>query len=85
MDMKLKASLGANAVLASLALLLASCNASSGAAVLQAISLTECEIGMVSIKGEIKTGIPPFQASAFYDYQEEHTAETLPAHCGGAE
>ena len=64
---------------------LTGCSSNSGAAVLQAISLTECEIGMVSIKGEIKTGIPPFQASAFYDYQEEHTAETLPAHCKGVD
>lgn len=63
---------------------LTGCGSNSGAAVLQAIELTECEIGEVSLNGEIKTGANPLaQGSVFFNMREVHTVDDIPAHCKG--
>lgn len=67
-----------------LLLILAGCSANTGQALLQAIELTECEIGRVSLNGEIKTGANPFaQGSVFLSMEEVRRPEDLPAYCQG--
>ena len=53
-------------------------------ALLEAIALTECEIGEMSMKGEVATGatLNPFASAKVYvDVHEVHTAETIPDYC----